>query len=49
MLRRHGGRRASVRGKTIVDADFNLLAGAANLARLAVLGLRSTPTGWAVN
>lgn len=48
MRRRHGGRRARVRGKPKVDADFNLLAAAANLARLAVLGLRSTPTGWAV-
>ena len=47
MRRRHGGRRARVRGKPKVDADFNLLAAAANLARLAVLGLRSTPTGWA--
>lgn len=46
--RRHGGRRARVRGRTKVDADFNLLAAAANLARLGVLGLRSTPTGWAV-
>lgn len=48
MRRRHGGRRARVRGRPRVDADFNLLAAAANLARLAVLGLRSTPTGWAV-
>ena len=48
MRRRHGGRRARVRGRPKVDADFNLLAAAANLARLAVLGLRSTPTGWAV-
>ncbi len=48
MRRRHGGRRARVRGRTKVDADFNLLAAAANLARLGVLGLRSTPTGWAV-
>ena len=47
MRRRHGGRRARVRGTPKVDADFNLLAAAANLARLAVLGLRSTPTGWA--
>ena len=44
--RRHGGRRARVRGQTKVDADFNLLAGAANLARLAAAGLRSTPKGW---
>jgi len=47
MRRRHGGRRARVRGTTKVDADFNLLAAAANIARLAVLGLQSTPTGWA--
>ena len=48
MRRRHGGRRARVRGRPKVDADFNLLAAAVNLARLAALGLRSTPTGWAV-
>jgi hypothetical protein len=46
---KHGGRRARVRGRTKVDADFNLLAAAANLARLAVLKLRSTADGrWAV-
>jgi hypothetical protein len=48
MRRRHGGRRARVRGRPKVDADFNLLAAAVNLARLATLGLRSTPTGWAL-
>ena len=48
MRRRHGGRRARVRGRPKVDADFNLLAAATNIARLAVLGLRSTPTGWAL-
>ncbi len=48
MRRRHGGRRARVRGRPKVDADFNIAAAAANLARLATLGLRSTPTGWAV-
>jgi hypothetical protein len=48
MRRRHGGRRARVRGATKVDADFNLLAAATNFARLAVLGLRSTTTGWTV-
>jgi len=47
MRRKHGGRRARVRGTARVDADFRLLAAAANLARLAVLGLRSTTTGWA--
>lgn len=46
--RRHGGRRARVRGQQKVDADFRLLAGAVNLARLAILGLTWTPTGWAV-
>jgi IS5 family transposase len=49
MRRKHGGRRARVRGTAKVDADFRLLATAANLARLARLGLRSTPTGrWVV-
>ena len=48
MRRRHGGRRARVRGRTRVGADFALLGAAVNLARLAVLGLvRSGPT-WAV-
>ena len=47
MRRRHGGRRARVRGTVKVDADFRLLAAAINLARLAVLGLRYTPNGWA--
>ena len=46
MRRRHGGRRARVRGTIRVDADFTLLAAAANLARLAVLGVQSTPKGW---
>ena len=48
MRRKHGGRRARVRGRSKVDADFNLLAAAVNLARLAVLGLHTTRTGWAV-
>jgi hypothetical protein len=47
MRRKHGGRRARVRGKAKVDADFNLLAAAVNIARLTALGLRSTGTGWA--
>jgi Transposase DDE domain/Transposase domain (DUF772) len=38
MRRRHGGRRARVRGKPKVAADFALLAAAVNLARLAMLG-----------
>ncbi|HEY6424205.1 MAG TPA: IS1182 family transposase [Pseudonocardiaceae bacterium] len=48
MRRKHGGRRARVRGTARVDADFRLLAAAANLARLATLGLCFTPAGWAV-
>jgi Transposase DDE domain len=47
--RRHGGRRARVRGHTKVDADFNLLAAAVNLARLAMLGVTHLAGGWAVN
>ncbi len=47
MRRKHGGRRARVRSRRKVDADFNLLAAAVNLARLAVLGLHTTPAGWA--
>ncbi len=46
MRRRHGGRRARVRGRPKVDADFNLLAAAVNFARLGALGLCSTPNGW---
>ncbi len=46
MRRRHGGRRARARGRPKVDADFNLLAAAANLARLAVLGIQWTNLGW---
>lgn len=49
MRRRHGGRRARVRGRPKVDADFNLLAAASNFARLGALGLRFTSTGWAVS
>jgi hypothetical protein len=48
MRRRHGGRRARVRGTDRVDADFRLLAGAVNLARLAALRLCGTSGGWAV-
>jgi hypothetical protein len=46
MRRRHGGRRARVRGQAKIAADFNLLAAATNLARLAVLGVARTVTGW---
>ena len=48
MRHRHGGRRARMRGTSKIDADFNLLAAAHNLARLARLGLRFAATGWAV-
>jgi hypothetical protein len=49
MRRRHGGRRARVRGSTKVAADFSLLAAAHNLARLGTLGLhRIAGQGWQV-
>ncbi|HEY5182662.1 MAG TPA: transposase, partial [Dermatophilaceae bacterium] len=49
MRRRHGGRRARVRGQTKVGADFALLAAAVNLARFGVLGFtRVAGPGWAV-
>jgi Transposase DDE domain/Transposase domain (DUF772) len=47
MRRRHGGRRARVRGRLKVGADFALLAAAVNLARLAVLGLSRSGGAWA--
>ena len=48
MRRRHGGRRARMRGVKRVGADFNLLAAAHNLARLARLGLHwDERNGWA--
>jgi hypothetical protein len=46
MRRRHGGRRARVRGLIKVTADFSLLAAAVNLARLAMLRIVHTPSGW---
>jgi len=48
MRRRHGGRRARVRGRPKVAADFSLLAAAVNLARLAVLGLVGAGPAWAI-
>jgi hypothetical protein len=48
LRRRHGGRRARVRGLVRVTQDFKLLAAAVNLARFATLGLRSTSSGWQV-
>jgi len=44
--RKHGGRRARVRGKPKVAADFQLLAAAVNLARLAMLGLTGHHGRW---
>jgi hypothetical protein len=49
MRRRHGGRRARVRGRVKIAADFALLAAAVNLARLGVLGLASQRGTWAVS
>jgi Transposase DDE domain len=50
MRRRHGARRARVRGRIRVAADFSLLAAAVNLARLASLGLtHTTGRGWTLN
>ena len=46
MRRRHGGRRARVRGRPRVRADFALLCAAANLQRLAVLGVRHDGVRW---
>src|ERR1019366_8041233 len=48
MHRRHGGRRARVRGLVKVAADFSLLAAAVNLARLGVLGLQRAGEGWQI-
>src|SRR6266542_67771 len=49
MRRRHGGRRARVRGVIRVAGDFALLGAAVNLARLAALGASSAKAGgWAV-
>jgi hypothetical protein len=41
MRRKHGGRRARMRGRLRVGHDFALLAAAINLSRLAVLGARA--------
>jgi hypothetical protein len=49
MHRKHGGRRARMRGLAKIAADFALLAAAINLARLGKLGLTSTTAGnWTV-
>ncbi len=49
MRRRHGGRRARVRGLVKVAADFALLAAAVNLARLGVLGVAYRTGAWAAS
>ncbi|SDT00043.1 IS1182 family transposase [Actinoplanes derwentensis] len=46
MRRRHGGRRARMRGLQRIAADFSLLAAATNLARLATIGRTHQPQGW---
>ena len=43
-----GGRKARARGLDRVRTDVVTRAGVLNWARLATLGLRSTPTGWAI-
>jgi hypothetical protein len=42
----HGGRRARMRGRRRVAQDWQLLADAHNVARMAVLGVHQTVTGW---
>ena len=49
MRRRHGGRRARVRGQVKVAAGFALLAAAASLARLSVPGLASRNGTWVLS
>ncbi len=49
MRRRHGGRRARVRGQLKVAADFALLAAAVNLARLGILGAAHRNGAWAAD
>jgi hypothetical protein len=46
MRRRHGGRRARMRGRLRVAQDFALRAAAVNLKRLAVLGVRHDGRHW---
>ena len=49
MRRRHGGRRARVRGLVKTAADFATLAAAVNLARLGVLGVAYRNGAWAAS
>jgi len=46
MQRRHGGRRARVRGRVRVTHDFALLGAAQNLRRLARLGVHHDGSTW---
>lgn len=46
MFRRHGGRRARVRGCSRICDDFALLSAASNLKRLASLGVRHDGVRW---
>jgi len=46
MQRRHGGRRARVRGRARVMHDFALLGAAQNLRRLATLGVHHDGSTW---
>jgi hypothetical protein len=48
LRRRHGGRRARVRGLLRIGQDWRLLAAAVNLARFAVPGVHSRPGGRAL-
>jgi hypothetical protein len=48
LRRRHGGRRARMRGRLRVAQDWRLLAAAVNLARFAALGIGYRPGGWTV-
>lgn len=50
LMRRRGARRARMRGRQRVAADFSLLAAGVNLNRLATLGLaHTTGRGWTLN
>jgi hypothetical protein len=46
MQRRHGGRRARVRGRVRVAQDFALLGAAHNLRRMAALGVHHNGSTW---
>lgn len=48
MRRKHGGRRARMRGRERVKHDFSLLAASINLVRLAALGVPIVPHAKAV-